>query len=139
MWTHCLANIWKVTEDDEHDSYVVSNTNFLILSCLQTQWSFFVFYTGHSHFVLNHHHHHHHKHQGLDPLIRSVSKVTNALSNVSSVFQLFSFCFIYMYIKKKSRITVLHYFVFHVKMAECSGYTYVSIIRLEIEPWIREL
>ena len=38
-----------------------------------------------------HHHHHHHHHQGLDPLIRSVSKVTTALSNVSSVFQLFSF------------------------------------------------
>ena len=35
--------------------------------------------------------HHHHKHQGLDPLNRSVSKVTTALSNVSSVFQLFSF------------------------------------------------
>jgi len=35
--------------------------------------------------------HHHHKHQGLDPLIRSVSTVTTALSNVSSVFQLFSF------------------------------------------------
>ena len=37
------------------------------------------------------HHHHHHKHQGLDPLIRSVYKVTTAVSNVSSVFQLFSF------------------------------------------------
>jgi hypothetical protein len=36
-------------------------------------------------------HKHHHKHQGLEPLIRSVSKVTTALSNVSSVFQLFSF------------------------------------------------
>ena len=35
--------------------------------------------------------HHHHKHQGLDPLIRSVSRVTTALANVSSVFQLFSF------------------------------------------------
>jgi len=35
--------------------------------------------------------HRHHKHQGLDPLIRSVSKVTTALSNVSSVFQFFSF------------------------------------------------
>jgi len=33
----------------------------------------------------------HHKHQGLDPLIRSVSKFTAALSIVSSVFQLFSF------------------------------------------------
>jgi hypothetical protein len=35
--------------------------------------------------------HHHHKHQGLDPLIRSVSTVTTAPANVSSVFQLFSF------------------------------------------------
>jgi hypothetical protein len=33
----------------------------------------------------------HHKHQGLDPFIRSVSRVTTALSNVSSVFQSFSF------------------------------------------------
>jgi len=35
--------------------------------------------------------HHRHKHQGLDPLIRSVSKVTTFLFNVSSVFQLFFF------------------------------------------------
>ena len=45
-------------------------------------------------FHRNHHHHHdnnNNKHQGLDPLIRSVSKVTTPLSNVSSVFQLFSF------------------------------------------------
>jgi len=35
--------------------------------------------------------HHHHKHQGLDPLIRSVSTVTTVLANVSSVFQLFFF------------------------------------------------
>jgi hypothetical protein len=43
--------------------------------------------------VHHHHHHlhHHHKHQGLDPLIRSVSRVTTALANVSSVFQLFPF------------------------------------------------
>jgi len=33
----------------------------------------------------------HHKHQGLDPLIRSVSRVTTVLANVSSVFQLFFF------------------------------------------------
>ena len=39
----------------------------------------------------HHHHHHHHKHQGLDPLIRSVSKVATARANASSVFQLFSF------------------------------------------------
>jgi len=35
--------------------------------------------------------HHHNKHQGLDPLIRSVSRVTTVLANVSSVFQLFFF------------------------------------------------
>jgi len=35
--------------------------------------------------------HHHHKHQGLDPLIRSVSRVTAARANASSAFQLFSF------------------------------------------------
>ena len=34
---------------------------------------------------------HHYKHQGLDPLIRSVSSVITVLANVSSVFQLFSF------------------------------------------------
>ena len=34
---------------------------------------------------------HHHKHQGLDPLIHSVSRVTTVLANVSSVFQLFFF------------------------------------------------
>jgi len=34
---------------------------------------------------------HHHKHHGLDPLIRSVSRVTAARANASSVFQLFSF------------------------------------------------
>ena len=37
------------------------------------------------------HHHHHHKHQRLDPLTRSVSTVTAALSIASSVSQLFSF------------------------------------------------
>jgi hypothetical protein len=31
----------------------------------------------------------HHKHQGLDPLIRSVSRVTTVLAKVSSIFQLF--------------------------------------------------
>ena len=35
--------------------------------------------------------HHHHHHQGLDPLIRSVSRVIAVLANVSSVFQSFSF------------------------------------------------
>jgi len=34
---------------------------------------------------------HHYKHQRLDPLIRSVSRVTNVLANVSLVFQLVSF------------------------------------------------
>jgi hypothetical protein len=36
-------------------------------------------------------HHHRHNNQGLDPLIRSVSRVTTVLANVSSVFKLFSF------------------------------------------------
>ena len=36
-------------------------------------------------------HHHHNKLQGLDPLIHSVSRVTAARANASSVFQLFSF------------------------------------------------
>jgi len=34
---------------------------------------------------------HHHKQQGLEPLIRSVFRVTTALASVSSVFQLFFF------------------------------------------------
>ena len=37
----------------------------------------------------HHNHHHYHKHQGLDPLIRSVSTVTAARANASSLFQLF--------------------------------------------------
>ena len=40
--------------------------------------------------LLSHHHHHHHQQQGLDPLIRSVSRVTAARANASSVFQFFS-------------------------------------------------
>jgi len=42
-------------------------------------------------FYIHNCHHHHHKHQGLDPLIRSLSRVSIAFVNVSSVFQLFSF------------------------------------------------
>jgi len=41
--------------------------------------------------IRNNHHHHHYKHQELDPLIRSVSRVTTVLASVSSVFQLFFF------------------------------------------------
>jgi hypothetical protein len=36
----------------------------------------------------HHHHHHHHKHPGLGHLARSVSRITVALSIVSSVSQL---------------------------------------------------
>jgi len=43
------------------------------------------------HHHYHHHNHHHHKHQALDPLIRSVSTVTAARANASSIFQLFSF------------------------------------------------
>ena len=45
------------------------------------------FHHGHHH----NNHHHHHKHQALAPLIRSISTVTAAPANSSSVFQLFSF------------------------------------------------
>ena len=38
-----------------------------------------------------HHHHHHHKHQGLDPLIRSVSTVTAARTNTSILCFLWRF------------------------------------------------
>jgi hypothetical protein len=38
---------------------------------------------------------HHYKHQELDPLIRSISRVTTVLANVSSVFQLFFFLVVY--------------------------------------------
>jgi hypothetical protein len=41
--------------------------------------------------LFHHHHHHHYKHPGLGHLARSVSRVTVALSIVSSVSQLFSF------------------------------------------------
>ena len=37
----------------------------------------------------------HHKHQGLDPLIRSISRVTTACANASLVFQMFSFLVVY--------------------------------------------
>jgi len=46
------------------------------------------FYDNHRH---HHHHYHHHKQQGLDPLIRSVSTVTAARVNATSVLQLYSF------------------------------------------------
>jgi hypothetical protein len=41
--------------------------------------------------VFNSNNNHNHKRQGLDPSIRSVSRVTIALANASLVFQLFSF------------------------------------------------
>jgi len=47
--------------------------------CTKDKW----WTLAHAVFQLNHHY----KHQGLDPLIRSVSRVTTVLANVSSVFQ----------------------------------------------------
>ena len=44
-------------------------------------------YYTRSHYELQHHH----KNQGLGPLIHSVSRITAARANASSVFQLFSF------------------------------------------------
>jgi len=57
-------------------------------TCTHIQWLISTSYYIQSHIT---HVHHHHKHQGLDPLIRSVSRVTAARANASSVFQLFSF------------------------------------------------
>jgi len=53
--------------------------------------SVFVVYGAPVRMMLGSEHNHHHKHQGLDPLIRSVSRVTAARANASSVYQLFSF------------------------------------------------
>jgi len=47
------------------------------------------------------HHHHHHKPQGLDPLIRSISRVTTVLASISSVIQLFFFLVVCSYMISK--------------------------------------
>ena len=62
-------------------------------SCLHLRLNASACYLPYDRYRTLHHHHHYHQHQGLDPLIRSVSRVTctAALANVSSVFQLFSF------------------------------------------------
>ena len=54
--------------------------------------------------------HHHHIHQGLDSFIRSVSRVTTALANVSLVFQLFSFLvgFMPQFIMDMMEIAITH-------------------------------
>ena len=70
-----LQTVWNIGE------WRYSSTDFELRHWMQISVNF------HAFAVL----HHHHKHQGLDPLICSVSKVTTALSNVSSVFQMFSF------------------------------------------------
>ena len=61
------------------------------LLCLLCSSEFYVFFVVHFNVIIQYHHHHHHKYQGLDSLIRSVSRVTAARANGSSVFQLFSF------------------------------------------------
>ena len=58
---------------------------------------------------------HHHKHQGLDPLIRSVSRVTAARANASSVFQLFSFLVVCSGMISKGYIYIVFlYFVTYI-------------------------
>ena len=63
---------------------------------------------------------HHHKYQGLDPLIRSVSRVTAARANSSTVFQLFSclvvrssmiskgFCFVEFFASVETSSVCIH-------------------------------
>jgi len=89
----CVCMYWKkwVIYKSQHN---------LCLFVLLRRWHVSAFASGHpqvTRYTLFcfeetiHHRHHHHKHQGLDPLIRSASRVTTALANVSSFFQLFSF------------------------------------------------
>jgi hypothetical protein len=48
-------------------------------------------------------HRHHHTHQGLDPVIRSVSRVTTAPANVSSVFRLIYRVNLYYFVKRHTK------------------------------------
>jgi hypothetical protein len=70
-----------------HGSMIIKDSIYIMLAVCEGR----VFYILVSYTALCRFHHHHHKHQGLDPLIRSVSSVTTVLANVSSVFQLFFF------------------------------------------------
>ena len=90
--------LWKNTGYTEQltDLHVVSFQGFVVGWCSswslqQVELDLFWSFGAACYLHIQGHHHHHHKHQGLDPLICSVSKVTTALSNISSVFQLFSF------------------------------------------------
>jgi hypothetical protein len=40
---------------------------------------------------------------------------------------------------RKTGLQSVHSFILHVKTVTCFGYTYVAIIRLDIETWIRKL
>ena len=98
----CHQNLTRITAISYKDQYT-----FLIISrsvlkmrnvsdkiCTENQNTHFVFsniFFRKSCPSWDHHQHYHHKHQGLDHSIRSVSRVTAALANVSLVFQLFSF------------------------------------------------
>jgi hypothetical protein len=66
----------------------VTGTFVFVIPCIDYNYKIYQYQQVHN---SNHHHHHHHKHQGLDPLIRSVSRVTTVFANASSVFQLFFF------------------------------------------------
>jgi hypothetical protein len=57
-FNYSLTRITATLREDRHTIFIVSRSILLLMR--------------------NHHHYHHHKHQGLDPLIRSVSRVTAA-------------------------------------------------------------
>jgi hypothetical protein len=70
-----------------HKNIQILKTN--VLTARGTNTSIFL-YTENPYWCISHHNHNH-QHQGLGHLARSVSRVTAALANVSSVSQLFSF------------------------------------------------
>ena len=81
-------NVFNIILIQRKSDIITSSGRYLHLCYLR------IFFRGTGCQILRHHHHHHHHHhihQGLDPLIRSVSRVTAARANASSVFQLFSF------------------------------------------------
>jgi hypothetical protein len=85
---HCARNLLKIFFSIEKECVFLSKSqrNLVLLFIFRL-----LFLAIFKHKICNIVHHHHHKHPGLVHLARSVSRVTVALSIVSSVSQLFSF------------------------------------------------
>ena len=79
----------------------------------------------------NNNNNNHHKHQGLDPLIRTVSRVTAARANASSVFQLFSFLMVC-----SGMISKEFGFVAFCGSVKASSSCISPVLSLEILSWV---